>query len=624
MAEVERIAFAAELGNVERVDVLPFHQMGRFKWGEAAMDYELNETQPPSRRLDKAIAIFRAAGLKSILRGKCTQNSPSRQWTLGAGGSRGKLAGGVSHRNEFSGTLRQPITTSRPGRVMELIKTLLEQQPLMALFLTIAIGYLVGEINIKGFSLGVGAVLFVALGMGWFAPKSVPAAMVGTLGLALFLYGVGVQYGKQFFIGLTSRAGLRANMIALTGVLAAGAVSLVFVKMMDLKLGYALGLFAGSGTSTPTLQAAIATLGNDDPAVGYSVSYPFGVAGPILFLYIAFMLLKPKIEAPTGSGMELLEIAVRNPELSGKSLGELMTALPAGVQIVALRREGRNEPASPNFVIAENDVLLAAAPTKEALAQAGTLLGEAAPGHFVTDRRDLDYLRVFASRPTVVGRTLGDLDLPGEKASILVQVRRGDTDIQPRPDLVLESGDRVGVLAHRGDFAAMRKFFGDSIKDTAEFSYISIGIGMALGFLIGAIQFPLPGIGKLSVGLSGVLIMALILGKLRRTGGMSWTIPLSANLVIRNLGLTLFLAQVGMASGPKFAATVTETGFMMLGLGAVVLVALVVPILILASSFSACRTTKWRASSRAPAAIRRFSPTRTSSLPPTDRTSATP
>src|SRR4051812_23949539 len=196
---------------------------------------------------------------------------------------------------------------------MDYIKTLLEQQPLMALFLTIAIGYLVGEINIKGFSLGVGAVLFVALGMGWFAPKSVPAPMVGTLGLALFLYGVGIQYGKQFFIGLTSRAGIRSNLIALTGVLTAGGVSLLFVKAMNLKVGYALGLFAGSGTSTPTLQAAIATLGNDDPAIGYSVAYPFGVAGPILFLYMAFMFLKPKIQIPAGSGAELLEIAVRNP-----------------------------------------------------------------------------------------------------------------------------------------------------------------------------------------------------------------------------------------------------------------------------------------------------------------------
>jgi len=451
----------------------------------------------------------------------------------------------------------------------------------MALFLTIALGYLVGEINIKGFTLGVGAVLFVALGIGWFAPKSVPSPMVGTLGLALFLYGVGIQYGKQFFIGLTSRAGLVANLMALTGVLAAGAVSLVFMKLINLNLGHALGLFAGSGTSTPTLQAAIAMLGNDDPAVGYSVAYPFGVAGPILFLYCAFMVLKPKTEIPTGTGLELLEIAVRNPALSGKSLADLMTTLPAGVQIVALRREGRNEPASPNFVMAENDVVLAVASTKEVLAQAGKILGEAAPGHLVEDRRDLDYLRVFASRPAVVGQTLGDLNLPGDKARIIVQVRRGDSDLLPRPDLVLEFGDRVGVLAHRDDFAAMRKYFGDSIKGTAEFSYISIGIGMALGFLIGVIQIPLPGIGKLAVGLAGVLIVALILGKLRRTGGMNWTIPLSANLVIRNLGLTLFLAQVGMASGPKFAATVAETGFVMLGLGAVVLVALVVPILIL-------------------------------------------
>ncbi len=464
---------------------------------------------------------------------------------------------------------------------MEFVKTLLEQQPLMALFLTIAIGYLVGEINIKGFSLGVGAVLFVALTMGWFAPKSVPAPMVGTLGLALFLYGVGVQYGKQFFIGLTTAAGQKANLVALIGVLLAGAVSILLVKVIDLNLGYALGLFAGSGTSTPTLQAAIATLGNDDPAVGYSVSYPFGVAGPILLLYVSFMVLKPKIEAPSAKDLDLLEIALRNPALSGKTLGNVMAALPAGVQIAAVRRAGRNEAASPDFVVAQNDVVLAVGNSRNALAQASQSLGETAHGRMLEDRSALDYLRVFASRPVVVGRALGDLDLPGDRAARLIQVRRGDADIMPNPDLVLEFGDRVGVLAHRGDFPAMRKYFGDSIKGTAEFSYISIGIGMALGFLVGAIPIPVPGIGKLSIGLSGVLIVALILGHLRRTSGMNWTIPLSANLVLRNFGLTLFLAQVGMASGPKFAATVADTGFLMLGLGAVVLMALVLPILIL-------------------------------------------
>jgi putative transport protein len=464
---------------------------------------------------------------------------------------------------------------------METIKTILEQQPMMALFLTIAIGYLVGEINIKGFSLGVGAVLFVALAMGWFAPKSAPAAMVGTLGLALFLYGVGVQYGKQFFLGLTSANGQKANLMALIGVLLAGLVSVLFVKAMGLPVGHALGLFAGSGTSTPTLQAAIATLGNDDAAVGYSVSYPFGVAGPILFLYVFFLLLKPKIEMPSGGALELLEIAVHNPEFFGKTIGEAADVLPAGVQIVALRRESRNEPASPALVLAENDVLLAVGPGKDALGQAWRILGEPAPGRLVKDRRDLDYVRMFASRPTVVGRALGDLQLPAEKAAIVVQVRRGDADIQPRPDLLLEYGDRIGVLAHRDDFKALRQYFGDSIKGTAEFSYISIGLGMALGFLIGAIQIPLPAIGKLSIGLSGVLVVALILGNLRRTGGLNWTIPLSANLVLRNLGLTLFLAQVGMSSGPKFAATVADTGFLMLGLGALVLVALVLPIMVL-------------------------------------------
>lgn len=137
------------------------------------------------------------------------------------------------------------------------------------------------------------------------------------------------------------------------------------------------------------------------------------------------------------------------------------------------------------------------------------------------------------------------------------------------------------MLANREHFVALRKFFGDSIKGTAEFSYISIGLGMALGFLLGAIPIPLPGLGKLVLGLAGVLIVALVLGKFRRTLGMNWTVPLSANLVLRNLGLTLFLAQVGMSSGPKFAATVTETGLLMLGLGAVVLVALVLPIMVL-------------------------------------------
>jgi putative transport protein len=464
---------------------------------------------------------------------------------------------------------------------MEFARTLLEQQPLLALFLTVALGYLAGEINVKGFSLGVGAVLVVALGMGWLVPGALPAPAIGTLGLALFLYAVGIQYGRQFFAGLTSRSGLRANAIGAVGVLCSGAVCVLFVHAAKLDVGHALGLFAGAGTNTPALQAAIATLGNDDAAVGYSVSYPIGVAGPILFLYLGAAVMKPQISAPPGTGMELLEIGLEKAEFFGKRLAALVAALPAQVQIVALRRDQQNQPALPNAVVGRGDVLLAVGPSKAALEEAQRLLGEPAPGSISADRRDLDYLRVFASRPGVVGMLLGDLALPGESASVVIHVRRGDADLHARPDLVLEFGDRVGMLANRADFPALRKFFGDSIKGTAEFSYISIGLGMALGFALGALPIPVPGIGKVALGLSGVLVVALVLGNARRTAGLNWTMPLSANLVLRNLGLTLFLAQVGMASGPKFAATIAADGPWLLGLGAAALVALTLPILVL-------------------------------------------
>ncbi len=406
---------------------------------------------------------------------------------------------------------------------MDFIRSLLEQQPLLAIFLTIAIGYVAGEITVKGFSLGVGAVLFVGLGVGYLVPKSAPPTILGTFGLALFLYAVGIQYGKQFFIGLTSTKGLKANMAAFVGVAVAGGLCLLFFHTMGISIGYALGLFAGAGTSTPTLQAAIDQLHSGDPAVGYSVSYPFGVAGPILFLYFTQRFLKPRIDLPTGAGMDLLEIAVLRSEHFGRRLGDVTAGLPADPRIVAVRRDGRNQPATPELVLAEQDVLLAVASSKAILDEVRRSLGDVAPGRVTEDRRDLDYLRVFASRPTVVGRTLGDLALSGDRSAAVAQVRRGDADLLPHPDLVLEYGASVGMLAHPGDFPALRQFFGDSIKGTAEFSYVSIGLGMALGFLVGAIDIPIPGVGPIHLGMSGVLIVALVLGQRRRTAGLSWT-----------------------------------------------------------------------------------------------------
>src|SRR5678815_3616897 len=216
------------------------------------------------------------------------------------------------------------------AQTMDAIRTLLETQPLFTLFLTVALGYLVGEINIKGFSLGSGAVLFVGLAVGGFAPKSAPPALVGTLGLLLFLYGVGIQYGAQFFRGLTSIDGLKANAAAALGVIGAGFVSLALLPLFGVKLDEALGLFAGAGTSTATLQAIIATLKSDGAAVGYGVAYPFGVAIPILSIHLLNTWLKPKFDSAAQT-LEAAEIALRNPDFVGIRFSELRSRLPAGV-----------------------------------------------------------------------------------------------------------------------------------------------------------------------------------------------------------------------------------------------------------------------------------------------------
>jgi putative transport protein len=319
----------------------------------------------------------------------------------------------------------------------------------------------------------------------------------------------------------------------------------------------------------------MAALKTDGAAVGYGVAYPFGVALPILCIYMLNAWLKPKIEQPLAQQIDTAEIALRNTAFVGLRYPELVAKLPAGVAIAAVRRKGRNELPSDSLVLNQDDVLLATSTDKEALQKTVSLLGELQPGSIAFDRQDLDYVRVFVSKRSIVGRAIGDLDIPPDTACSIVQVRRGDSDMLPRPDLILEVGDRVGVLVHRSKIKAVRSYFGDSIKGTADFSYISIGIGAALGLLIGMVPLPIPGVGKITLGLAGLLLFALYLGKVRRTGSLVWTMPLSANLVMRNFGLTIFLAQVGIASGPKFVATIGTAGPVFLLYGVVIALALV-------------------------------------------------
>jgi putative transport protein len=458
---------------------------------------------------------------------------------------------------------------------MDWLRAILEGSPLTALFLTVAAGYVVGEVNLKGFALGSGAVLFVGLAFGAFAPNAAPPGLLGTLGLVLFLYSVGVQYGSEWRQGLTSTEGLKANFAALCGLATAGLVTLLIYRSDAANLAQALGMFAGSGTSTPTLQAILDALHDQDAAIGYSVTYPFGVAAPILCMSLYLALFKPAIAPPAVERMEPSEARVRNRALVGRPLAELQAKLPAGVRVVAIRDERQNRLPTPSTILGEDDVLLVVGTDPSTIATAHAMIGETGSGELAADRTALDYIRVFASRRGVVGLPLGSLSIPGGFEYSHLHVRRGDTDLLPNDNLVLEFGDRIGVLCSREHFPAVRRFYGDSIKGTADFSYVSVGLGVAMGLLAGMIPIPLPGLGQLTLGLAGVLLVALWLGSVRRTAGIVWTLPLSANLVLRNFGLTIFLAQVGLASGPKFAATIADSGLSFVLLGALIVLPLV-------------------------------------------------
>jgi putative transport protein len=460
------------------------------------------------------------------------------------------------------------------------IAALLEQQPLLTLFLAIGVGYAVGEIAVRGFSLGVGAVLFVGLAIGALAPKSAPPGIVGSLGLVMFLYGIGVQYGRQFVAGLTGATGLRANLLAVIGLSAGVLVTVAMLAWLDVPLAYAIGLFAGAMTSTAALQAGMHAVGNLDPAIGYGVAYPFGVVGPILCMYFWQAFFHPKVEAPAGAGLLFREVAVSSAAVLGRRLAEVTPMLPEGTVFWVIRQAHHNITPSPDLVLTEGSVALLASDSEPALARAIELLGTAVSNRIVVDRRDLDHVRIFVSQRAVVGRLIGQLRMPDGIDAIVTDVRRGDVELLPRRDLVLEQGDRVGVLANRRDFPALRRFFGGSIKGTTELSYVSVGIGMVLGVAVGLIPVPVPGLGTLSLGLAGgPLVVALILGWLGRTSGLVWTMPVSANLTLRNFGLTIFLAQVGLTSGPGFVATVQETGFTLLVLGAAILLAVALTVL---------------------------------------------
>lgn len=464
--------------------------------------------------------------------------------------------------------------------MIDIARDILGTQPILSVFLAIGVGYLVGQINIGGFSLGVGAVLFVGLAIGAFAPKAQIVGPIGLTGLVMFLYGIGILYGRQCIEGMAGAAGRKYNLLALIAVAAGLLVAIGLGHAYGVKLGHTLGIFAGSMTSTATLQAALDVMQNKEPSIGYSIAYPFGVIGPILCIYFMTRSVKPKFP-PKPQRFHMGEITLGDSR-AGRSLEELSKDLADGVQITLVRKASQNFVPSPDLMLAAGDAIMVVSASEEAIAETAQRLGRLEPGRLVKDRSSLDYIRVFVGSAKMVGIPLSQLVLPSGYPVHLLHIRRYDADIVPTPELTLEFGDRVGLLLPPDRKDEVRKHFGDTVKAAAEFSYVSLGLGMALGVLLGLIPIPIPGVGTVTLGIGGgPLIVALILGKLRRTGPMLWVMPLPANIVLRNYGLAIFLAAVGINAGQPFVKTVSESGFTMLFIGVAVLLTTVLIVLLI-------------------------------------------
>jgi putative transport protein len=456
---------------------------------------------------------------------------------------------------------------------------LLVHNPLLLLFITAALGYAIGRIKIKGASLGVAAVLFVGLFIGSFSPDLRLPDFVFIFGLAVFVYTIGLSSGAGFFASFR-RKGLRDNLFALVVLVLAAALTGVLGLVFALKPTITAGVYTGSLTNTPAMAGLIDAIRTNappdmvdalinDPVVGYSVTYPMGVLGPILALIVMtrFWRINFRKEAEPLRALHLVEqdiynvtVRVANNAVVGVPLQQLMTDHRWDVVFGRLSHHGELELADGAKQLELGDLVSIVGPPDQ-VDVAAKQLGELAEEHLDFDRTAYDFRRMFVSNSNLAGRRLSDLQLPQRFDAIVTRIRRGDVDFLATGDTVLELGDRVRVVANRNRMKEVSDFFGDSYKQLSEIDLLSFGLGMSLGLLVGLIPIPLPSGIVFTLGSAGgPLIVGLILGALRRTGPIVWTIPYSANLTLRQMGLIMLLAAIGLKSGYTFVSTFAQSG----------------------------------------------------------------
>lgn len=457
--------------------------------------------------------------------------------------------------------------------------------PILGLFLAIGIGYVLGEIDFFGFRFGIAGVLFAGLAIGALDPGIALPEIIPTLGLILFVYMVGLQSGPALVRAIRER-GYRDSAFA-AAILGFGAgVAWCSAWVLRLSGPRAAGLFCGATTNTPALAAARETVREmaaksgiaadqvkalaDQPVVEYSIAYPIGVIGVLLTFQLLRKLWRIRtVEVTPAADIEVKDFVVRNPAMRGRKLASLWDAAAAPFTVSRIHHAGRTAVATPDTTL-ELGAVVSVVAEADGQEEAAGLFGETSPMRIEGDNSRIEAKRVFVSSPAVVGRTIAELGLDRFPATVS-RIRRGDAEIVATPDARLEFGDLLRVIADRHRIAELRRLFGDSIRGGAEAHFGAVALGMVLGVLLGMVPVPLPNGASLKLGYAGgPLLVALLLGRLGRTGRITWVIPAGANITLRQIGLLLFLAGVGTRAGWEFVRTVRNNGLPSLIAGAAI------------------------------------------------------
>ncbi|QMV84964.1 transporter [Corynebacterium hindlerae] len=456
------------------------------------------------------------------------------------------------------------------------------ENQLLALVVIMALGLLLGRIQIGSFKLGVAAVLFVGLGFATIEPAVTLPPMVYIIGLALFVYTIGLEAGPDFFHSLRT-TGLKYNLFAVVIIVATTALAYGVVKLGGLNAATGTGMFTGALTNTPAMAAAKESLPllfqgselaamSDLPVVAYSLAYPLGVLVGIIMIGVLGKLFRVDHDAEAvAAGVAMQELITQRIRVDKPGLPAI-TNIPyiLELEVIVSRRERDGDLHVPDLGDrARVGDILSVVGTPEEIERAIEAIGTPLPGEPTHDD-GLDYRRIFVSNPDVVGIPLSKLR-PKMSDMLITRIRRGDDDMVATPDMTLLLGDRVRVVTSAAKMDRATKFFGDSYKLVSDINLIPLLMGLTIGVLVGMIAVPLPGGMTLKLGnAGGPLLVALILGALGRTGPFVWQTPYSALKILQTLGLTLFLAGIGTTAGAGFSTALSDpTSLTIIGLGAI-------------------------------------------------------